>query len=180
MRNMVTRRAAPASIITLAALMAVLVSGCSFTGLSLVVDDRLTFVAPQDRAAVDLPVTIEWEVEDFTVTTTRDAEDVSGEAGYFGVFIDRTPQPPGEDLQWFAKDDEDCKRDPECPDDDYFSVRGIHTTTKTSFAIAQLPRPVDSNRREFHEVTVVLLDPDGVRIGESAWTIDFEIMRSGP
>lgn len=171
MTNMVLRLA-------VSTLLAVTLSGCSFTGLSLVVDDRLTFVTPADREAVELPVTIEWEIEDFTIARDTAVDSARGHAGYFGVFIDRTPQPPGEDLLWFAEDDEDCQRDPDCPDEDYFSVRGIHTTTETSFTITRLPRPIDDRRRELHEVTVVLLGPDGRRIGESAWTIEFEVVRS--
>lgn len=158
---------------------AVVVSACSTTGLSLVVDDRLTFVQPQDREAVTLPVTIEWQIEDFEVTRTAgtSGED-RGDRGYFGVFIDRTPQPPNEALEWFARDDETCQRDPACPDEEWFATRGIHTTTETSFTIDLLPRPADPDRRELHEVTVVLLDPQGVRIGESAWTVQFEVERS--
>lgn len=160
---------------------AVLVSACSTTGLSLVVDDRLTFVQPEDREVVTLPVTIEWRMEDFEVTRTPapgESGDDRRDRGYFGVFIDRTPQPPNEPLEWFARDDEACERDPQCPDEEWFATRGIHTTTETSFTIDLLPRPADSDRRELHEVTVVLLDPSGARIGESAWTIQFEVERS--
>lgn len=176
MRTMVARPAV-AGLLTSIVLA---LSGCSFTGLSLVVDERLTFVTPADREAVELPVTITWEIDDFRIIANGEEADASArsDAGYFGVFIDATPQPPGEDLLWFAEDDDTCKRDPACPDEDYFTVRGIHTTSDTSFTITRLPRPIDSNRRELHEVTVVLLDPDGVRIGESAWTIEFEVVRS--
>lgn len=160
-------------------LAAVVLSACSTTGLSLVVDDRLTYLHPEDREAVTLPLTIEWRMEDFTVTRSGGSDgDGAGDEGFFAVFIDRTPQPPAEPLAWFARDDDACQRDPQCPDDEWFATRGIHTTTDTSFTIDLLPRPTDPDRRELHEVTVVLLAPDGVRIGESAWTVEFEVERT--
>lgn len=163
---------------------AIAFSACSTSGLSLMIDDRLEFVHPEDRELVRLPVTIEWQMEDFEVSRTpaeddSDAGDPAGR-GYFGVFIDRTPQPPNEPLEWFARDDDSCQRDPDCPDEEWFATRGIHTTTDTSFTIELLPRPANPDRRELHEVTVVLLDPSGVRIGESAWTVEFEVDRSQP
>lgn len=169
-----TRRHAGA--VPLVALM-VLLSSCTIHGLSLMVDDRLTFVAPEDGQAVGLPLTIDWQIEDFEIGRTPQPADASVDRGYFAVFVDRSPQPPGEPLTWFARDDEACRRDVGCPDQAYLEARGIHTTTDTSFTIDVLPRPADDRRREMHEVTVILLDPDGERIGESAWRLRFEVDR---
>lgn len=157
----------------------IVLPACSTSGLSLTVDDRLTFVRPDDRDALTLPVTVEWRMEDFDISRTPSADGgSSADRGYFGVFVDRPPQPPNESLAWFAEDDQSCQLDPDCPDEEWFATRGIHTTTETSFTIELLPRPADPDRRELHEVTVVLLDADGVRIGESAWTVEFEVERS--
>lgn len=168
-----------AGALLLAALTALL-SSCSTHGLSLMVDDRLTFDAPEDGQALALPVTIEWRIEHFEVTRTPDPAEERGARGYFAVIVDRSPQPPGEPVTWFARDDETCRRDPSCPDATYLATRGVHTTADMSFTIDVLPRPADENRREMHEVTVVLLDPDGARIGESAWRVRFEIDRGTP
>lgn len=161
---------------------------CSFTGLAFYEDRRLSFVSPEDREEVTLPVTIDWEIRDFEIIEPaeqpRPAQTPSGEAepdpdrGFFAVFVDQTPQPPGEPLAWFARDDETCERNPNCPDESYLASRGAHTTSDTQFTIDVLPQPSEENRREIHEVTVVLLDPDGLRISESAWTIEFEVDRN--
>lgn len=158
--------------------VAVLSSACSFQGLAFVQDRRLEFVSPEDRELVRLPVTIDWEIEDFDVVDPDEAEGTAPTEGYFGVFVDGRPQPPGEPLSWHAEGDETCTRDPGCPDDEWYRVRGIHTTTASEFTIEVLPRPADETRREIHTITVVLLDADGNRIGESAWQTDIEIDRS--
>lgn len=160
------------------ALAAVTLGACSFSGLGFVQDRRLEFVSPADRELVALPVTIDWEIEDFEVVDPSEVATTSPDAGHFAVFVDGRPQPPGEPLSWHAESDDTCERDPGCPDEEWYRVRGIHTTTATEFTIERLARPADDNRREIHTVTVVLLDAAGVRIGESAWQVDIEIDRS--
>lgn len=153
-----------------------LVPGCSLSGLSFVQDDRVTITAPEDRAQVRLPVTVRWDVEGFEVTgrTGRAEKD----AGYFGVFVDRAPPPPGHELEWLLRDDTVCAANPDCPDKEYLAARDIYSTTETSIVIDQVPEPARGERsRQFHEVTVVLLDGTGRRIGESAFSVEFELPR---
>ena len=160
-----------------ALLCALLLPACAAEGLAFRIDERLEVVSPSDRAAVKLPVTVDWEVTDFTVTKEDGGTDPS--EGYFAVFIDRAPQPPGETVAWFAKDDEDCRPEDKCPDRRYLADRGIHTTRDTKFVVENLAPPPEelADRREFHEVTIVLLDGSGHRIGESAFTSEFEVQR---
>ena len=47
----------------------------------------------------------------------------------------------------------------------------------TELVIEQLPRAADEDRRERHRATIVLLDPSGKRIGESAFELAFDIDR---
>lgn len=157
--------------------LALLLSGCALRGLSFRIDDRLEILSPADREAVTLPVTIDWEITDFEVTGPDGTEGPG--SGYFGVFIDRAPQPPGEPVEWFAKDDESCRPADGCPDRQYLADRGVHTTQETEFVVKNLPPPPSgqAERREFHEVTIVLLDGSGRRIGESAFTAQFEVQR---
>lgn len=157
--------------------LALLVSGCALRGLSFTIDDRLQILHPGDREMVSLPVTIDWEVSDFEVTGPDGSQQPN--RGYFGVFVDRAPQPPGETVEWFAKDDESCRPEDGCPDEQYLADRGVHTTTETEFVIETLPPPPSDQvaRRELHEVTIVLLDGSGRRIGESAFTAEFEVQR---
>lgn len=155
----------------------VVLGACSFDGLSFRQDRRLSFTSPHDREEVTLPVTVEWEIDDFEIVDPGDQAQATPGQGYFAVLVDQTPQPPGEPLKWFAGDDDSCKRDPGCPDEQYLANRGVHTTTDTSFTIDALSQPSNENRREMHEVTVVLLNAEGVRIGESSWTVEFEVDR---
>ncbi len=163
-----------ASVVTVLGLCLPL-SGCATQGLAFRIDERLRFVAPEDRSTVQLPVTLDWEIKDFEVTgpggQARDTE------GYFGVFVDRTPMPPGKDLRWLARKDPGCRASDGCPDAEYLNSRGVYTTTDTELVLDQLPRTSDEDRRERHRVTVVLLDASGTRIGESAFELAFDINR---
>lgn len=152
-------------------------SGCAVQGLAFQVDDRLEILSPADREKVRLPVTVTWEIRDFEVTGPDGSTDP--ESGYFGVFLDRAPPPPGETVEWVAKDDRSCHPRDGCPSKQYLAERGIFTTTEEQFVLKSLPPPTDdqTRRREFHEVTIVLLDGSGRRIGESAFTSEFEVKR---
>jgi hypothetical protein len=159
------------------AVLLVLVPACGVRGLNFEEDDRLTIVSPEDRAEVQLPLTVRWTVRDFKITGLDGSQ--RPDAGYFGVFVDRAPQPPDQTLEWLARDDEECQSDPTCPNEDYLSQLDIHSTTDTSFAIDRLPEPDTEavRRREFHDVTIVLLNGRGERIGESAFIRQFEVDR---
>jgi hypothetical protein len=153
-------------------------SGCGVRGLNFKDDKRLSFVTPVDREEVRLPVTIEWTVRDFEATGPDGS--ARRDAGSFGVYIDRTPQPPGEGQEWLVRNDPVCKRDERsCGTVDFLAQRDIHTTTDTTFVIERLPLPSGDaeRRREFHDVTIVLLDGRGERIGESAFVRQFEVDR---
>ena len=147
--------------------VAVLTSSCGVSGLGFRQDDRLSFVAPRDRSKVALPITVEWQVEDFHV---------GDGAGSFAVFVDRAPQPPGRPLEWLARDDDLCRRTDGCPDERWYADRDVFRTTDFELAIERLPARTD-DRREWHEVTVVLLDEHGRRVGETGWTLEFQVER---
>ena len=153
-------------VLTVALALATLVSGCALRGVAYRQDDRLSFTSPDDRSEVTLPVTVRWEVEDFDVP----------DEGSFAVFVDRAPQPPGKTLAWLARNDDSCRAEDGCPDASWFADRDVFQTTETSFVIERLPAR-DDERREFHEVTVVLVDRDGRRVGETGWTIEFQVER---
>ena len=154
-----------------------LLSGCGVNGLNFVQDDRIEVTSPGDRASVTLPLTVRWDVADFDVTGPNDEARV--DAGYFGVYVDRAPQPPGETQASLVRDETSCRTNPGCPDADYLAQRNIYTTEEQSFVIERLPQPGSEapRRREFHEVTIVLLNGRGERIGESASVRQFEVDR---
>lgn len=143
---------------------------CGVSDLAFVQDDRLDIVRPGDRDSVALPVTIAWTADDVAVG--------AGE-GSFAVFVDRPPPPPGRSLAWLFRDDAACAGRDGCPDDAYFADHGVYRTTGTSVTIEHLPQNAADGRRELHEATVALLDEDGRRVGESAWSIEFDVTRGG-
>lgn len=159
------RRDAVRRIALLLAIVAV-ANGCAVRGVSFRQDDRLSFVAPDDRAEITLPVTVTWKVDDFDVPTD----------GSYAVFVDRAPQPPGKTLEWLARNDDSCRAGDGCPGAKWFNERDVFPTSKTSLKIERLPARSD-DRREFHEVTVVLVDRNGRRVGETGWTLEFQVAR---
>jgi hypothetical protein len=146
--------------------LVLLANGCAVTGIAFREDDRLSFVSPGDRDEVTLPLTVTWEVEDFDVPND----------GFFAVFVDRAPQPPGKTLEWLARNDDSCRVADGCPDEEWFAQRDVFRTRDTELTIERLPARSD-DRREFHEVTVVLVDGEGRRIGETGWTLEFQVER---
>lgn len=155
--------AARAAVLVVTALVLAVLPGCGVSDLNFVQDDRLSIVAPEDRAKVELPVTVRWKVEDFD--------------GSYAVFVDRAPVPPGRSLEWLARDDELCETTPDCPSTEWFHARQVYPTTDTELTLEKLPELTRDERRVFHEVTVVLIDENGERVGESAVTVEFEVER---
>ena len=140
-------------------------AGCGVHGLSFVEDDRVSILEPADRATVDLPMTVRWRVDNLS-------DDVS-----FAVFVDRAPQRPGRTVESLARGDAACEVDPACPDEAYFASRGVYTTEEAEITIDFIPDLTEGDNRDFHEVTVVLLNGEGERMGESAFRVEFEVAR---
>ena len=139
-------------------------AACGVDGLAFREDTRIEIVSPGDRDEVTLPTTIRW--------TAHDVD------GTFAVLVDRPPQPPGETVAWFARDDADCEQLPDCPGAAYLAERGVFTTAERELTLEGLPdRTGDGRRRDRHEVTVILLDDAGRRVGESAWSVELQVER---
>ena len=155
-----------AAVLTIALLLS---PGCAVRGLEFVEDTRVDIVAPKDRAEVRLPVTLRWTVEDFEVGPGQ---------GSFGVLVDRAPPRPGKTLAWLFRGDVGCKGAGAalCASPRVLADRAIFATTETSLTLEQVPRLAGNEaQRQLHEATVVLLDRHGRRIGESAWSVQFEL-----
>jgi hypothetical protein len=166
-----------------AALLAVLpLTGCGLThlqDLNFRVDKRLHFLTPKDRSTVARQFTVSWTMKDFTIAAPGSAP-ASRDAGYFAVFVDRTPIKPGQTMKALAHGDLSCERDPKCPDVARLAEMGVYPTTRTSLRITQVTNVLgDKERLQHHSVTVVLMDTAGHRIGESAWEVDVRIPRAG-
>ena len=155
-----TRRVA----LAVAATVALVTPACGIHGLDFVKDERVRIIAPSPNTEVRVPFTVRWRVEDFD--------------GSYGVFVDREPPGPGRTLASLANGDAVCKATKGCPDEAYLAAHRAFTTADTSFRVEQLPELTRDREREAHEVTVVLLDERGRRIGESAFRVEFHIRRT--
>lgn len=127
-------------------------TACAPEGQLFRVDERVSITAPEDRSEVTLPLTITWEVDGFEIRGP--GAPASADAGYFAVFLDRSPVPPGERV---------------------VEARDVFTTTRTSLLIEELP----GDEEEQHTATIVLVDTAGTRIGESAWGVAFDVIVPG-
>lgn len=156
-------------------LFGLLCASCQTEGLAFTQDKRVEITSPDYRELLEQPVTIDWEVVD------DDLADQVGNGVQFGVYMDIDPQPPGESLDYFGRDDPFCRRQPSCPDEKYLRRLGIHTTTDTEMTFETLPIApgvdLERDQPDYHDVNIVLLDESGIRIGESAWHIVFEVER---
>lgn len=155
-----------------------LLGNCTFD-VSFTQDRRLTILTPEDRTTVELPFDIRWEVTDFTIVGPG-GESIGDDAGYFVLFFDHNPIPPGKDLRSVADNDPSCLQDPGCPDEFYLNQRNIYTTTATHFTVEFITDTRPRERPEatdWHEATIVLVTPAGKRIGESAFPVRFIVDR---
>ena len=146
---------------------ALVLTSCSVSNHNVFNDHRLHFVAPPSRAHVSVPVTLKWTMRDFP-------------SGSFAIFVDRSPVSPGQTLKAVADRDTSCRRTPGCPDASYLADRQIYTTSGDGYVLDRVADLADNReKQQLHEVTVVLLDTAGRRIGESAWYLDFWLPRAG-
>lgn len=146
------------------ALATLLVSGCAVQGLSFVQDTRVQVIAPRPNETVRLPFAVRWS-----------AADVDGS---FAVFFSRSPIRPGQTLRSLVPENDPCRREPRCPDAAWLADRDVYIVDGTSLRVERLPDRRNTNRAsDRHDVTIVLLDSEGRRVGESAFTREFIVHR---
>lgn len=95
------------------------------------------------------------------------------------MFVDVTPQPPGEGLEYFFQKDPSCRSAISCLTPTYLGQRGVFQTSETNFKIEIIAKrfEVPKDQQDWHEVTVVLLDGSGRRIGESGDWVTLKLKR---
>ena len=157
-------------------------SGCGLThlqDLNFRVDNRLHFTTPKDRSTQSRPLTVSWTMRGFQVAA-KGSQPPSHDAGYFAVFVDKTPITPGQTMESLVSNDQACKADPKCPDRSYLEGLGVYETTATTIRLKQISNVLgDKERLQHHHITVVLMDTAGHRIGESAWDLDVRLPQLG-
>lgn len=142
-------------------------AGCGTHGLSFRLDERVSMVAPADHAKVDLPLSVRWTTKGFS----------TADGSSFGVLVDRTPPPAGKTLGWLFRNDDTCSG-AACDDPTYRLQRGVVQTRSTNVVFDDITTIGDRNDGEGHEVTVILLDSEGRRVGEGAWSRQFRVERA--
>jgi len=141
-----------------------LLPGCALNGLAFKQDDRVEITSPGSNETLALPLTISWSVEDFD--------------GNFAVFIDRSPMAPSNDLLSLVPRTDPCRTRSSCPDDEWLADHNVYVTDRTSVEVTSLrDRRATSRSEDRHELTIVLLDEDGTRLGESAFVREFIVDR---
>lgn len=135
--------------------------GCAVEGLAFRKDERLRIENLEDRSTIDIP---------FDLRFSFDGDLADTGASAFAVLVDWTPPAPGRTLESLLEDDPACRATEGCPDG-YLERNRIVVTTDTALVLDNVPVGTDrQERRGFHEVTIVLVDADGRRVGEtSAW-----------
>lgn len=146
--------------------LCLLLGGCSFDGLAFRDDTRLRILNIPDRSTIEIPYELRFEFDG-----TLPAEGVAS----FAVLIDWTPPPPGQTLESLLEDDPQCQGQQGCPDG-YLERNRIVTTTKTTYLMDNVPVGTDrQERRGYHELTIVLVDAQGRRVGETAVFTRFRV-----
>lgn len=139
----------------LVAMLTCLLAMSTMTGCNLLFrqDHRITITQPADFATVSSVVTVQWTAVDFT--PPRD--------GQFAVFVDRDPMPPGATIGYFAPND-------------HFNIFVQSSTSLRLDSSHLVPTAgTQSAERNHHDVTVVLLDLSGARIGETSGFTEFTV-----
>lgn len=148
-----------------------LTAGCSgLSDLRLTQDDRLTLTRPASQQEVTLPFTVSWTVRDFDVVPAGTPP--RPDSGYFAVFVDTLPMPPGDSLRDFAGP-RACGADPKCPTAELLASYNVYVTDQLSVEIPRVGTGLMGT--EGHQLIVVLLDGSGRRLGDSFWQSTFHL-----
>jgi hypothetical protein len=135
----------------------------STTGLRLRSDDSIEITSHEDGDEVTAPFTLAW-------TDTDRPDDTR-----YLVVVNRVPMPPGDDLSWFARDDEVCERRPGCPDEEYLRLRGVIVSDTAEARIGIVPDVVGGRETDLDEIVVVRIDGDGTRLDESSFVVRVDV-----
>jgi hypothetical protein len=135
--------------------LAPVLAGCGPNGVLLQDPHALSFVSPQRYATVRLPVTLRWTVDKAWVASA------GGTGGAHAMlFVDRSPMAPGEVFQGATPTDRS----------------GVVDAVGMTYTLASLPAGSE-NARGRHEVTVVLVDRSGHRLGEVSDYLQLQVVR---
>ena len=153
-----TRRAALAAAgLAVAALLGPACGG----GLRFATDRRLTIDSPHFLQAVSLPVHLRW--------TARRAPSPPAK---YAVFVDVLPVHPGQNLRAVAGSR--CAGVPSCVDEALLNRHSVYLASEPRLDLETLPiLGPPKGEPDVHQATIVLVDANWRRLGESAWRVSF-------
>lgn len=157
---------------------ALVLTACNTAGYAFKVDESIDITAPEDRATVELPVTVRWL--DTTPPATPRVAPSDPTSEYYAVFVDRAPLGPGRRIASLVDENDSCRRTPGCPDDEFLARLKVFLTAKPDLTLEFLAdlRPTErAGSKDPHEVTVVRMRGDR-RVGEAAFRVTFFVDRS--
>lgn len=142
------------------AVAALLTSACG-SGLQFAKDNRLTIDSPHDLQQVSLPVHLRWSA----------ARPPSPTAQY-AVFVDVEPVHPGQNLRSVAGTR--CAGVASCVDEALLNRHSVYLARGPRLDLETLPvLGPPRGEPDVHQATIVLVDNDWRRLGESAWRVTF-------
>jgi hypothetical protein len=147
----------------------VAVGGCARAPL-FTADRSLRFVAPVQMSTVIAPVEVSWRTDHLPL-----------HAAQFLVFIDTPPIHPGQNLRAIASGDPSCVPKAGCPNAAYLAARDVFITTRDRVSVpfvAALSGLEGHDSLAIHQLTVVLVDAHGTRVGEYAYTVQFRVRQT--
>ncbi len=149
----------------LAALVAFGATGCAaFDEMEFFSDKSVRIVEPENLSTVTMPLEVRWEV------------DPSAPESDYAVFVDRYPMSPGETIRDLVDEEPSCRGNDECLTPDYLSRRfGILLTDDTHVTVDVFPPKAIDDGSDTHYVTLIRVDEEGRRIGETVWYASFRV-----
>lgn len=147
------------ALLTAVLLLAALLAGCRTSGLEFG-QYQLRILTPGESSSVTLPLRITWT-----------AGGLYRPGDSYAVFVDTQPIGPGRSVTDLLPDA--CKVMPNCSRETYYAQANVWLTQKPSLVIRYLPESSVAGRgREYHKITIVILNPAQVRTGEDFTTLD--------
>jgi hypothetical protein len=145
-------------------LLAAISGGCSVHNLQFRADHRVHIVEPRASSEVRLPLQVRWR-----------ATDTAGLR--YGVFVDTFPMRPGKTVDSLGICADNNR--PRCQNPSYLSQNGIYITAATQLQVDSLA-DLSANsydKREVHDIAIILLNGKGQRVGEYSSVVEFYFQR---
>ena len=152
------------SVVAVAGAMLCSASCASHAALS--ADRRIRITQPGAGDRLALPVRLTWTAHDVAIVPPGSQR----HGAFFGVFIDRPPLKPGQNLLALVEAvcaNQRTSSSSGSANNSYFAQRNVYLTDKTSVVLNGLPE------HQLHRVAIVLIDEGGSRIGETVATTTF-------